>query len=79
MSSVLGSECCNANTELSIISTVVVIEFMMPNDLTQVECADGEEDVPKDRTLRPTLADRGRGGGNWSQIWWKTVLLARCD
>lgn len=36
---------------------------MMPNDLTQVERVDGEEDGPKDRTLRPTLADSGEGSG----------------
>lgn len=49
--------------QLSIISTVVVIEFMMPNDLTQVERVDGEEDGPMERTLRSTLVDRGRGEG----------------
>lgn len=64
ISSVFGSECCNATTELRIISAAVEIESIMLNDLTQVECVDGEEGGPKNRTLRPTLVGRGRGEGN---------------
>lgn len=61
ISSVLGSECCNAKTELRVISVAAEIEFIMLNDLTQVERVDGEENGPKNRTLRPTLTGRGRG------------------